>query len=62
MFTNDYNVGEIDRDRRREMLTYAERHRLARQARAKPGNAEPGARLGWRLRRILRLAFSPDGA
>lgn len=62
MFTNDYSAGEIHRDRRREMLTYTERHRLARQGRANSRKDEPGPRVGRHLRRILRLAFSPDGA
>lgn len=59
---NEYGAGQLHRDRQREMLAYAERHRLARQGRARPRKAEPGARLGWRLRSVLRLAFSPDGA
>ena len=62
MFTNEYSAGKLDRDRQREMLAYAERHQLARQGRAESRKAEPSARLGRRLRRVLRLAFSPGGA
>ena len=59
---NEYSAGKLHRDRQREMLTYAERHRLARQGRAEFKKAEPDARLARRLRRVLRLAFSPGGA
>ena len=59
---NEYSAGKLHRDRQHEMLTYAERHRLARQGRAEFKKAEPDARLGRRLRRVLRLAFSPGGA
>jgi hypothetical protein len=59
---NEYSADKLHRDRQREMLTYAERRRLARQGRAEFKKAEPDARLGRRLRRVLRLAFSPGGA
>jgi hypothetical protein len=62
MFTNDYHAGEVHRDQRREMLAYAENHRLARQGRAQSRKDEPGPRAGRRLRHILRLAFSPGSA
>lgn len=58
MFTHPYISGQLARERQRDMLTRAERHRLTRPATSRTGSAPPAGRIR-PLRRVFRLISRP---